>query len=69
MLKKVLMIAVCLLFVSVPAFAGGIGFLDIDAKAGSGDLDLDGKMIPNGGALGISGAIGCSKADADGFYC
>jgi len=70
MRKKIFAIVIASLFLltSSIAFAcGPFGCLDVDAKAGSAAIDCDARLIPNGGAFGISGAIGGAKAGADGF--
>jgi len=69
---KKIFLAICLSFMLMfagNAMAGGfgIGTIDVDVLAGSGQFDVDGKLIPNGGALGVTGSAGVVAGKINGF--
>lgn len=65
-LSIVFIITVFMAMFAVQAVAGGHGSLNVKVKAGSYGIDGDSAWIPNGGAFGISGAVGRAKGKANG---
>jgi len=66
-LSIVFIIAGFMAMFTVQAIAGGHGSLSIEVNAGSYEIDGDSARIPNGGAFGISGAVGKAKGKTTGY--